>query len=262
MQFRRPALARLDQVEEPDVPVVLADPQTLILLILVTLVVMGVAVWAFVGSVSRTVYAPGILADPAGRITVRSPASGLVDKIYVAEDAAVLPGTALFTVTGPDGSQVVRTATAGRIVSLLTSAGQKVSVLDALAVIEHDDLAAVVYLPPAESAGVQPGQRVDLEVSSAPKQRFGTLRGTVSSIGSRPQTRGQLTAFLADPDLAGDFLAAGEPIKVIVRLTPGRTPSGYRWSTPQGSPRQLGTHTLLQAAIHLPSVKPVSLVVS
>jgi multidrug efflux pump subunit AcrA (membrane-fusion protein) len=190
MRFLHPALARLHRAEEPYVPVVLAGPKTLLLLVLVTLLVLGGAVWACVGSLSQTVYAPGILTAAAGRIE------------------------------------------------------------------------AVVYVLPGDVAGVQPGQSVDLEVSSVSEQRYGALRGTVSSIGSSPQTRGQLAAFLADPGLAGDFLTGGEPFQVAVRLTPGPTPSGYRWSTPQGPPGLLGAHTLLRAAIHLPPVKPVSLVVS
>jgi multidrug efflux pump subunit AcrA (membrane-fusion protein) len=266
MEFRRRALARLGRAEESDVPVVLAGTRSVLLLALATVLVAGGAVWACAGSLPQTVHAAGVLTRAAGSTTLRSPVAGQIVDAPVPEGADFTPGTVLFTVAGADGPNVVRAVSAGRMASVLAVVGGQVTVRDTLAVIEPgpagSPLEAALYLPPADAARVRPGQHVDLAVLSVPDQKYGVVLGTVQEVGARPQTRGELAAFLADPDLAGDFVARGEPVRVIVRLLPGNTVSGYRWSTPQGPPYPIDTRTLVSAAIDLPPVRPVSLVVS
>ncbi|MFF8960317.1 HlyD family efflux transporter periplasmic adaptor subunit [Streptomyces sp. NPDC014894] len=266
MEFRRRALARLARADEPDVPVVLAGTRTLLLLVLVTVLVAGGSVWAFAGSLPQTVHASGVLTRAAGSVTSHSPVTGRVVRAPVPEGAAFGPGAVLFTVADAEGRHAVRAVSAGRMASLLAVVGQEVTARDVLAVVEpgpaDSPLEASLYLPPADAVRVRPGQRVDLAVRSVPDREYGTVRGVVRTVGTRPQSRGRLTAFLADPELAADLTSRGEPIRVTVRLVPAGTASGYRWSTPQGPPYRIDTRTHVTAAVRLPPVRPLSLVVS
>jgi hypothetical protein len=59
---------------------------------------------------------------------------------------------------------------------------------------------------------------VTLTAAAAPSAIFGTLRGTVASVGNFPETTGSLQAFLGQGASAGNFLAKGSVIRVVIKL--------------------------------------------
>ncbi|WP_405590654.1 HlyD family efflux transporter periplasmic adaptor subunit [Streptomyces sp. NBC_01190] len=267
MKFRPQALARLQSPTALDAPIQLARPRTLFSLSVVALLLVSGAFWAVTGAIPRQTQAAGILTHAEGSIHLQSPYAGQITGVFVSTGSVFLAHTPLFTIESDGHSQTVRSITGGRIISVLGSVGQVVTAGTELAVIEridesHDPLVAVVYLPQASAGLVRVGSQVDLSVASAPAAQFGVLRGTVQAIGQFPQTEAQISNFLGDPQLASTFSAQGQPLGVTVRITPGRTTSGFSWSKSSGPPFQVDSRTLVTAAIHLPPIKPVDWVVS
>ena len=55
-----------------------------------------------------------------------------------------------------------------------------------------------MFVPAAAAPTIPPGAGVTLTAAAAPSSVFGTLRGTVTSVGKFPETTDSLQAFLGD----------------------------------------------------------------
>jgi hypothetical protein len=81
-----------------------------------------------------------------------------------------------------------------------------------------DPLEAVVFVPAAAAPTIQPGGQITLTAAAVPAAVFGTLRGTVASVGEFPETTESLQAFLgADAD-TGIYLDTGSVVRVVIKL--------------------------------------------
>jgi HlyD family secretion protein len=111
-------------------------------------------------------------------------------------------GAPLYSVQGTDGQ--VRTVAApwdAYVVSVIVTNGQFVQPGTPIATLEEvtgpsDPLEAVVFMPAAAAPTIPLGIGVTVNAPSAPSSIFGTLRGTVASVGNFPETTDSLQAFL------------------------------------------------------------------
>jgi hypothetical protein len=264
MEFRQKALVKLASRDEFMTPTRLASSQGWLIVAVVAVIMAGSAVWAVEGSLPRSLRAPGILTHSEGSHTLQSPAAGQVDMVFVAQGATFAKSSPVLRVRDGGRTEVVRTVAAGRATAVLVKMGQMVSVGSPLVVIERidspqDKLVAVLYVPGERGPAVSPGMLVDLTVKSAPAERYGVLRGKITSVGPFPETRARVAAFLGDEQLGERFTTDGEPVAVMVALQVcPNNPSGYAWSTPKGPPFAIGSRALVLGAIHLEPARPIS----
>lgn len=263
MQFRQQALSKLQSPEDIDLPVRFARPQGLLVLAVTVAVMVAAAVWAFAGTVTSTVSAPGILTHGQGSYVLQSPVSGQITEVLAEEGDRVGADAPLLKVRTAQGDAVVRTIAAGRLTTLVAAIGSVVTTGSDVAAVERvdkpdDPLMAVLYVPTQSGAAVSLGARVDLTVQSVAAQEYGVLRGRVKAVGRTAQTRQRITAFLGSSQLGEQFSKDGQPVSVLVELkkSPG-TESGYDWSSSQGPPYALESMTLAGGNIHLAAQHPI-----
>lgn len=266
MRFQSKALAKLNRGDELDAPAELARPRSSIALMIVVALVVGGAVWAVTAEVPRTVTAIGILTHAHGSVFLQSPVSGQITGVYISQGNTFPAGTPLFRMQDRGRVEVVKAVTGGRATAVLGKLGQVVPTGADLAVVEridgkNDPLVAVLYLPAANAGQISEGSPVDLVVQSAPAQEYGVLRGLVLSISTFAESRQQITEFVGDEHLGERFSRMSQPLKVVVSLVTGKTTSGYQWSTKSGPPYRIESRTLIDGAIHLAPIKPISWVV-
>ncbi|MEU7555922.1 HlyD family efflux transporter periplasmic adaptor subunit [Streptomyces sp. NPDC044571] len=263
MQFRQKALSKLQSPEELDLPVRFARPQGRLVLA-VTVTVMALAgFWAFTGTVSAKLSAPGILTHAEGSYLLQSPFAGQVTEV-LAKEGQLLPQDApLLRVATDRGVQVVRMVAGGRVTTLVAKTGSVVTTGADVATVERvknpdEPLMAVLYVAGPSGGTVPVGAAVDLTVQTVPQQRFGVLRGRVKAVGRTPQTGAQLTGFLGDSRLAAQFTRQGNPVAVLVELErSSATRSGYRWSSSDGPPYAVDSATPVTGAVRLAAQRPV-----
>jgi hypothetical protein len=265
VEFRHKALQNLRAPDELDEAIRLSRPGTWVVLAVLTLIVAAGSGWALVGDLPRQVSAPGILTHPDGVSSVQSTVTGLVSAVLTEPGSDLPSGTPVLAVSNDANVQFVRLPFAGRVIAVLVNVGQYVTAGSTLATIERTDdpddrLLAVLYVPASTSGTVHAGDDVDMNVSSAPSQAFGVLRGRVRSVEQFTQSRQQIADFLGgDQQLAANFTRSGTPVKVIVDLSPDRrTLSGFRWSTPAGPPFRIDSQVLVSGAVHLPARHPIT----
>ncbi|MFC9387878.1 HlyD family efflux transporter periplasmic adaptor subunit [Streptomyces venezuelae] len=263
MQFRQKALSKLQSPEELDVPVRFARPQGRLVLAVTVVVIALAGYWALAGTVESKLSAPGVLTHAEGSYLLQSPVAGQVTEVLVEEGRAVPSGTPVLTVRTDKGDRPVRAVAGGRVTTLFARTGAVVTTGADVATVERvtdpkAPLVAMLYLPADSASAIQVGARVDLGVPSAPRDRFGVLRGRVEAVSRTPQTRERIGAFLGDSGLADRFARQGNPVAVLVRLdrSPG-TASGYAWSSADGPPHPLDSGTPVTGAVHLAAQRPV-----
>lgn len=224
MRFRRAALRQLEAPEKLDQVVRLASAPAWLMGTALVVIVAAAAAWASIGTVTSTVGAPGVLIHANGVSTLDATTSGQVVKWWVAPDALATKGAPLYSVQGTDGK--VRTVSApwdAYVVSVIVTNGQLVQPGTPIATLEqvtgaNDPLEAVVFVPAAAGPTIPLGTGVTLSAPSAPSSIFGTLRGTVASVGNFPETTGSLQAFLGQGASTGSLLASGSVIRVVIKL--------------------------------------------
>lgn len=91
MQFRQKALSKLQSPEELDLPVRFARPQGRLVLAVTVVVMAAAAFWAFTGSVSSKLSAPGILTHAEGSYLLQSPFAGQVTAVLAEEGQLLSP---------------------------------------------------------------------------------------------------------------------------------------------------------------------------
>ncbi|WP_030739785.1 HlyD family efflux transporter periplasmic adaptor subunit [Streptomyces sp. NRRL S-31] len=262
MQFRQQALAKLQSPEELDLPVRLARPQGWLVLGLTVVVMAVAAVWAVTGSVASTVGAPAILTHGQGSYLLQSPVSGQVTAVLTRQGARLPANAPVLKVRTARGTSVIRTVAAGRVTTLAADIGQIIRTGTTVAAVEKvahrsDPLYATVYVPAENAAAIPAHASVDLTVSSVPTERYGVLRGEVTSVDRTAQSAQSIAAFLGDSQLGEQFTRKGRPVAVLVRLDPSATKSGYRWSSAGGPPFRLDSMTLATGSVHLADQHPV-----
>jgi len=127
---------------------------------------------------------------------------------------------------------------------------------------EGTGLEPIVYVPADRGKDIQPGMEVRIEPSTAKREEFGTMIGTVASISEFPVTPEGMAAVLHNEALAKRFSGKGAPYAVVVQLQRDtKAASGYRWSSGKGPPIRLSTGTLVRAEVTTREQPPIDLVV-
>jgi HlyD family secretion protein len=140
----------------------------------------------------------------------------------------------------------------------LVSAGQK------LMVIEQGGprLGALLYVPPDSGKEVRLGMEVRLSPSTAKKEEYGSLIGTVVQVDESPENETALSQRLGNSDLARLFSKAGPPLQLVIRLDPGSGGAdSYAWTSTRGEQVALASTTLLEGRVTVKSGRPIALVI-
>jgi pyruvate/2-oxoglutarate dehydrogenase complex dihydrolipoamide acyltransferase (E2) component len=174
--------------------------------------------------VATTVGAPGVLIHADGVSTLDATTTGQVVKWWVSPNDLATKGAPLYSVQGTDGQ--VRTVAApwdAYVVSVIVTNGQFVQPGTPIATLEEvtgpsDPLEAVVFMPAAAAPTIPLGIGVTVNAPSAPSSIFGTLRGTVASVGNFPETTDSLQAFLGEGVSTQSFLDSGSVVRVVIKL--------------------------------------------
>lgn len=262
MQFRQKALSKLQSPEELDLPLRFARPQGRLVLAVTVVVMAAASFWAFTGSVSSKLSAPGILTHAEGSYLLQSPYAGQITQVLAKEGQLLPPGAPLLEVGTDRGARTVRVVAGGRVTTLVAKIGSVVTTGADVATVERvtspdDPMVAVLYVSGGSGGTIPVGAPVDLSVQSVPQQRFGVLRGRVKAVGRAPQSPAQISGFLGDSRLAAQFSRQGNPFAVLVQLERSATASGYRWSSTGGPPYAVDSTTPVTGAVHLSAQRPV-----
>lgn len=267
MDFRFKAMREAHDPDDLDTAISLANPKSWIALFVALLLIVAAALWAFLGTLPRSIGGAGVLSRAAGVLRVETGFAGVLSTVFVRPGDHLVPGAPVARVADPAGQQHLVTAAAGGTVMVADfEAGSAISAADPIAILERDPdpaagdraLSAMVVVPADRATGITVGTAVELTVASAPSRSFGLLRGRVSDVSRFPVTPTGLSAVVYDASTVKTLTdgAAVSLVTVTLDADPG-TPSGFAWTSPTGPPFPLGFQTGVTADFQLGSFRPI-----
>jgi len=263
--FRQSALEELSSPEQLDTLMQVTRPRGWLALLTLVAVLFIALVWSFLGRIPNTVAGGGMLVGSGGVNRVVSSATGQLYDLTVRIGESVNAGAVIGHVRPIDPAYqpvAISTPFAGRVIETAVVPGDFVNRGDAILTLGpiDDDLSAILYLPFSEGRRVAPGMEVQISPSTVAKEEYGVMKGIVRSVGEFPATSDRMMRMLGDPRAVEQLAAVGLPLEVHVDLIPdAATPSGYRWSSPQGPPVRLHNGTLVQATVIVNQERPIQL---
>ncbi|MGM9516349.1 NHLP bacteriocin system secretion protein [Roseateles sp. DB2] len=156
---------------------------------------------------------------------------------------------------------------AGRVLEVTVSDGQFVDRGMPMVSIEssgndRNEVEAFIYLPAAEGKRMRIGMSAEISPSTARREEYGFLSGSIASVAEYPSSDKGLMQVFGNEKLVQQLVGSTPPIQLVATLNPApETPSGYAWSTRQGPPFTIQNGTLCQASITLSVRRPITLVI-
>jgi HlyD family secretion protein len=158
---------------------------------------------------------------------------------------------------------------AGRVVDIRTAAHSFVTPGTGLAELEPlgsywQHLQVVTYVSAQEAKKIRLGNRVEVSPSTAKREKYGYIIGTVRAISVVPVASDTLYARLKNKDLAEQILKSlgGVVFELRVELDEDTsTYTHYRWSSSEGPDHHVSAGTLCTTRITVHSERPITLLI-
>jgi HlyD family secretion protein len=100
---------------------------------------------------------------------------------------------------------------------------------------------------------------VRMETANARSEQYGLLLGRVHTISPYPTSEQRILTLLQNEALARSLSAEGPVMEAEVTLVPDpATPSGYRWTSPQGFSKPISSGLLCKATLLVSEKTPLS----
>jgi NHLM bacteriocin system secretion protein len=140
----------------------------------------------------------------------------------------------------------------------LVAAGQRIVTLET----GGNRLEALFFVPGDMGKRIQPGMEVRLSPTTAPREEYGMILGTVVSVSPHPEGQAEITERLGNPELARLMAQNGTPFEVRATLTLNPdSPNGYVWTSERGKEISLSSGLLLTANVTVRRAPPITLVI-
>lgn len=122
-------------------------------------------------------------------------------------------------------------------------------------------LVATLYLPSTEGKRVRPGMDVQISPSTAKREEYGYMHGTITWRSAVPATPEGMLRRLKNRQLVESLSVGGAPFEATATLDlDPSTPSGFRWSSSAGPAQTIGPGSLASARIIVKEQPLISLV--
>ncbi|RCX19349.1 NHLM bacteriocin system secretion protein [Anaerobacterium chartisolvens] len=154
----------------------------------------------------------------------------------------------------------------GRILELNINKGSIIQQGEPLLALEQYGgtvkLEAVIYVSAEQGKRIQPGMEAHISPVIVNKEEHGFMLGRVMFVSEYPATNQSMMKTLNNENLVSLLAGQGAALMVQIDLIPdSSTESGYKWSTPKGSPMPIPSSTLIQSAVIINREKPIGKVI-
>ncbi len=153
----------------------------------------------------------------------------------------------------------------GTITELSVVEGQVIAAGEYVARVsqgDDEDNVVVCYLPLADGRKIKAGMSASVYPSTANKQEYGHMRGTVEYVDEYVTSRAEITNQVGVTSLVESFLSNGPVVEVRIILDKDdTTESGYWWSSRRGAELDLMKGTIVSADIATEEKAPISMLV-
>jgi HlyD family secretion protein len=151
----------------------------------------------------------------------------------------------------------------GRLLELTAHVGQVLQPGHRLGSLAAEDptslLVGVSYFPIKAGKKIRPGMTMRVAPDTVPRERFGSLLGTVTAVSPFPVTKEGIARVIGNAEVVATLVAQGPVIEVEAALAQNpTTASGYTWSSSAGPAVQITAGTTTTGRVVLEHRAPIT----
>jgi len=154
----------------------------------------------------------------------------------------------------------------GRVSGVTAAVGQIVSAGEWLGFIAteapEDELVAAIYYNVADGKKIHKDMVAHISPSMIPRERWGSMIGTVAKVSERAVTTDGVTHVVGNPEVARRLTATGNKIEVFASIEPDPlSKSGFKWTSGRGPAEVITQGTTVSVRITVESRRPITYVI-
>ncbi|WHH58780.1 biotin/lipoyl-binding protein [Petroclostridium sp. X23] len=282
--FRKSSLERISSPEQLNEYIKITNPGIWCTLAGLLALMAAVGFWSFLGTVSDTVSAKGMIFPQNGVIAVNPLSGGRITDIRVKVGDFVQAGQIIAIIPQEEILQQIQelkhdqNADQKNVKSLISSyeshsiivspvsgivlearrENEMVSSSDAVAKIVKqekyaDDKQVICYIPTSEAKKLSTGMGVQVSPDFAPREEYGFMYGHITSIGKYPVTQADVLSAIGSTQYAEGLLPPGNCVEVKITLViDPDADNKIKWSNKKGEsiPLSIGTNCNLLIVVN------------
>ena len=270
--YRKAALERLASADQLDKVMKITSPLSWLALIGVTLIIVTVIIWSFIGSLPSTVTANGmIVSSSTATNTLMANGEGTV-VLYVSEGQLINKGDVIARITPNGAEEETIECTSDQfcwVSNILVNSGTFVTSsteLMRVRPIPRDNQRQVIvcYVPITDIGKIDYGMTATITLTAADSSSYGHMKGQVINIDTYATTNKGIEAVVgSDNSIANQFSKDGGVCAVTLEPLPaGSNPSDrkndYWWSNAKGYTIEFTDKMMCTVKIRTSSKDPIS----
>ncbi|MBO6159510.1 MAG: hypothetical protein J6P72_09690 [Firmicutes bacterium] len=238
--YRKSALEKISSPEQLDKALVVSSPASWLALIGLTLIVVVVVIWSFIGTLPTTVSANGIVSAPVSTNAVYSMDAGTVVSVYMRPGQEIHLGDEILRYQTASGeSKSVYSDQVGTVSDVLINSGDAFTQGNELIRISPTAVGSqvvVCYVPIASARKIERGMRAQVYLDGIDSQSYGHMVSRVINIDAYAASNAGMGKVLGtDNNLTSTFQQNGAVVAVTCEFYPDETVSGYYWTNAKGA---------------------------
>lgn len=286
--FSDKALDTVSNPEQLDQHIRITKPYVWVIMVGIISLIIGVGIWACTGDVSPGTEINGVIFPAQGAAITVASHDGKVTDVLVKEGQLVEKGDILLVV--PDENIVAqikekKNATSQELQSLknqyvfnsfvradrsgtidsIASIGDEVSTGDTLSTNVPDDDTSnsreiLAYVPYTIAKSINVGDNAEVSLSNAPREEYGYMIGTVTSVGTSVITEESIMKTMGTMKYVSSLNLSSDCVEVRIRINADSSSvSGYEWSNDKGKQMRVDIGEICNVKIVGAPVRPIDL---
>ena len=272
--FRKEALEQLQSPEQLEQLLQVTNRRSWLTLGVFVFGFLGILLWMLFGRIPVAVSGEGVIIAPGQVVPIQATYSGYLEAVDLDPGDEVFAGQVVGFVRPTDLSANGADIEAHPILSMhdgvvleqtiasqgFVTAGQAIGYLQKKSEFSH--LIVLSYFSERDGHKIRSGMPALVSpVTSAPEQD-GSLIAQVAKVSAQPASFESVAALVGWPDLATRLLGETPRIQVVLELrSDGATPTGYQWTSGQGSARPIASGVSTKVKITTGHIRPISYIV-
>ena len=262
--YRKSSLERMSNPEQLDKVMKVTSPMSWLALISLTVIVVVLIVWSFIGTIPETITTKGMVSSVVGSNSVYTQDAGTVVSVRVRTGDEVHLGDLILTYRNSSNDIVnIYSDQVGVVSELVVKKDDAFTpgkdVIRVSPKVQNSQI-IVCYVPLAQAKKLERGMQANITLDSLDSNSYGNMVARIINIDAyATPNEGIASVMGSNNNLAAAFTKDGAVVAVACELWPdSTTASGYYWSNPKGAGVQVQNGSLVTAKIITDEVAPIT----
>ena len=235
-------------------------------LLAITVMLVVVVVWSFVGSLPTTITATGVIvSNNTSTNTILSTHRGTVQGV-VAIGTRIYQDDPVMEISTNNGTEMIKSNLLGTVSEVLVKPGDTIENGSEIlrvtpAMTENQREVVVCYVPISDVDKVERGMPVNVSLTSADSNTYGHMVGRVINIDAWASSAKAISAVVGnDNGMVNQLSGDGKGICAVAceLAVDSHTASGYQWSNQKGEKQKITAPQPCTVRIVIEEERPIS----